>query len=199
MLLWYRAALHRWAALRHEVERLLQSARSEVAQNIQPELQSIDRKQWRIANRIGGSQILSQEFAETPAADAAVQLWQWTVEQRPALMRCVAPGAGTPLVLHYRTLEAGRLATGLWGVAGALAVTALAIFVWRMDMPRAVLARWPLALGLLAGAAWWLWLEPSILGAAVIAMCLLYLLRTTWRRYRRRHSLIVPLGPSSPA
>ncbi len=197
ILRWYRTAAHRWAALRHEVERLLQTAHSDVAQNIQTELQSIDRRQWRIANRIGASQILSQEFVATPTADAAPQLWLWTVKQRPPMIRCIAPGAGTPLVLRYHLVEASRLATGLWRVAGLLAVTALLVLAWRLDLPRVLVARWPLAAGLLAGAAWWLWLEPSILGMAAIALCLFYLLRSAWRRYRRPHSLIVPLGPSS--
>lgn len=195
-LRWYRSSIHRWAAVRHEVDRLLQTARSDVAQNIQTELQSIDRKQWRIANRLGAVQVLSQEFAETSAADAATQLWQWTAARRPSI-RCIAPGAGTPLLLDYRPLEASRLSQGLWTVAAVLIVTAIVVMAWRLDLLRAVFVRWPLVAGFLAGMAWWLWLKPSVLGIAAMALCLLYVLRSAWRRYRRPHSVIVPVGPSS--
>lgn len=195
-LRWYRAAIHRWAAVRHEVDRLLQTARSDVAQSIQTELQSIDRKQWRIANRLGAVQVLSQEFAETSAAGGATQLWQWTAAQRPTI-RCIAPGAGTPLLLDCRPVETGRLSRGLWTAAAVLLITAIVLMAWRLDILRTVFLRWPLVAGLLAGIAWWLWLKPSIVGLAVIAWCLLFLLRSAWRRYRRPHSVIVPVGPSS--
>ena len=134
------------------MERLLHTARSEMAQSIQTELQSIDRKQWRIANRLGAVQILSQEFAEPPAVAAATRLWQWTVTDRPSV-RCIATGAGTPLVLHYRPVEASRLSSGLWSAAVALLVTGIALLAWRLNVLRAVFVRWPLAWA--AGRAAW--------------------------------------------
>jgi phage shock protein PspC (stress-responsive transcriptional regulator) len=42
------------------------------------------------------------------------------------------------------------------------------------------LIRWPYAFGVAAGLAWWLWLSPSVIGLAIVAVCVLGSLRRSW-------------------
>jgi hypothetical protein len=61
-----------------------------------------------------------------------------------------------------------------WRVAIVLALglAAGALQRWPRS-PREVAPRWPMIAGVLVGLAWWLWLEPSLLGWGIVGLSLL--------------------------
>jgi hypothetical protein len=182
LLRWYRRMAHRWAALAREVERLLAAAPDDAAQNARSELQAIVRRQWRIADRVGGAQILSQEMAETPTADAASDLWLGTSDRPDDVSRLVASGGAPSIDLICRPARGSPLATKLWAAAAIWALIGLAALALRTGAIGAVLARWPNLTLLAAALAWWLWLEPSVLGLAGAAVFLIGALASAGKR-----------------
>jgi len=194
MLRWYDTWAHGWAALRHAVERQLQTARPEVAENVRTELQSIERRQVRVANRLGASQILAQELSDLPVVNAPTELWHATLDRPQSVSRYVSPGGVAAIGLGYRRLEPDRFSTGLLGVMGLLTLILAAALLVRQNALARLVSRWPQPVGILVGLSWWWWLAPSILGLAIAAVCLAGWLRSAWRRRSRPHATIVPMG-----
>lgn len=186
LLRWYRQMAHRWAALAREVERLLAAAPDDASQNAQRELQAIVRRQWRMADRVGGTQILSQEMAGTPTADAAPDLWLGTSDRPDDVTRLVAAGGALSLELSCRPAQGLRLAPRLWAAAAIWALIGLAALTLRTGTLGAVLARWPNLALLAAALGWWLWLEPSALGLAGAAVFLVGALASAGKRRGER-------------
>jgi hypothetical protein len=59
-----------------------------------------------------------------------------------------------------------------WVAALAIVLTGACLQLWPRDL-RLVAPRWPMLGGVLLGLAWWLWLEPSLLGWAIVGLSLL--------------------------
>lgn len=72
----------------------------------------------------------------------------------------------------------------LIAAAACLAMGASLWWLGRRDTFGEWLRRWPHAVGLSAGVAWWLWLEPSFAGWIVIAVSLLSGMRSGWATVR---------------
>jgi hypothetical protein len=88
------------------------------------------------------------------------------------------------------TLAPGRAGVGLgrWLLAAAIAVAGF--IAWRSpEKLRSIAAlakRWPALLGVVAGFAWWMWLTPSLIGLAIVALSLAALLKMRQLRLSSR-------------
>ena len=72
-----------------------------------------------------------------------------------------------------------RLAVPLAIGVGFVSLAAAVRFAGAMEWFR----RWPRAIGIFLGLAWWLWLEPSWLGGAVMVILLALTPALTWARW----------------
>jgi hypothetical protein len=77
--------------------------------------------------------------------------------------------AKLPVSIHAPSTIPSRLR---WVVALGVVLAGLALQVWPRDL-RVVAPRWPMLAGVLLGLTWWLWLEPSLLGWAIVGLSLL--------------------------
>jgi hypothetical protein len=67
-----------------------------------------------------------------------------------------------------------------------LVATAAAVVGLRRRRGLTMLQRWPHAVGLLIGLAWWWWLHPSVVGLAIAGGNVAWGLRSIWLRRRKK-------------
>ncbi|MCW0295071.1 hypothetical protein NIL11_27015, partial [Klebsiella pneumoniae] len=76
------------------------------------------------------------------------------------------------IAVNYPPVVADKFATRLpTALLFAASMAALILFV-RLGLTSTLTNRWPHALGVVAGLAWWLWLTPSILGWVLVLLSL---------------------------
>jgi len=194
---WYRAWARRLHAAAGEVRsQLALPPQTDFSRTVRAELQSIDRKQAQVAERLGVAQIRNGLAAGPRITDAADELWSRTLDPAQSACRCVVQGPSDSISLRYHT-TAGRRFYSLLTAAIALgAVVLLLVAGMRRGLGSALPCRWPHLLGVAAGLLWWLWLWPSILGWGLALLSLVASVRSVWRPPRDSSSTIVPLTPA---
>jgi hypothetical protein len=104
------------------------------------------------------------------------------------------PDGTLTLVRRRAGIGAGR-----WLLA--LAIVGTGIVAWRSPerVPPVVatLRRWPAALGVAAGFLWWLWLTPSLLGLAIVALSLAAFIKARQLRLYESPDARVPVDHSA--
>jgi hypothetical protein len=116
--------------------------------------------------------------------DAAFQLLQadeslsdvtnvWIDAMPPSarIYRAAIPGSAVdlPIRIHVTNRYAQPLR-----VLAVILIAAIGLAAQRWPRrPSAVAVHWPVVAGVVGGLAWWLWLEPSLLGWAIVGLSLL--------------------------
>jgi hypothetical protein len=94
---------------------------------------------------------------------------------------CDVRGEMATLVIDYPNADATGFALRLL-VAGVLFAASGLVFVLHRCTPvMDWLVRWPYVTLVAFGLAWWLWLSPSIVGLAIVAVCVVGAVRPRWR------------------
>ncbi len=198
---WYRTWAARMVAARREAEtRLLAASRDRLARAAALELQTLGQEQSQLANRLGMVPVLDELYRETPVAATRDELWAATFRSAPNQACYRYTGAAPQLVLHYRATQAGDVWPRWLLAAGLLGVAVVAAFVVPSQRLAAkvlgLLGRWasgyPHALLAALGLAWWLWLNPSIVGLLIVMLSVYLAIRPAYRSAR-------PTPPSSIA
>jgi hypothetical protein len=190
-LRWYSRWAGRLAASQTVLQRL--SAQGRLANSALEEIDAIDQQQWQIAERLGVADVYQRlkreglSVADLPSPghlDAAPNgwagLWEQSLHSEQSPTRCTVPARSGSITLSYRQTQAGGLPSRLAGAIGLAAVIILVVLGLRRGTLAECLKRWPQAVGVAAGLAWWLWLSPSILGWGIVLLSLAALLRPGW-------------------
>jgi|GEM_PF-2402672 len=187
---WYRTWAARMVAARREAEsQLLAAGRSRAARAAMVELRTIGQEQSQLANRLGVVPVLEELFREIPTAKAPEELW--AAMFRPGANQACYRFAGSApqLVVGCRVASAGDLLTR-WLLAAGLLGSALAVALASPGgrLPAKVAtaigrctAGYPHVLLAALGLVWWLWLNPSVLGLAVVVLSVFLAIRPVWR------------------
>ncbi len=195
MARWYRPLARRWSTSHDELKRLLTPVQEdEVAQAVWLELESLERRQALMVERLGAGEILTQAAAEASVSDDPIELWLWTLEQPQSVVRFVSDQAGDAITLVYRKPTDGEQAWRLVAAAGLALATAVLVWAVRRGIAAPVLRQWLPLWGIAAGVAWWLWLTPSILGLVLMLVAFGGGLRRLGHRRRESSRPALPIG-----
>jgi len=166
---WYLLWARRLAASRNRMARrgLESDADSRVAES---ELQRLDREHLELAERLGVSHLRSRATAETARNAAPPELFDDVTACRAPVARCMFQGAVDRVAVRQERADAGDLPLRIFVALALAAATALATVFLRRHAAREWLVRWPRAMAVLIGLAWWLWLTPSWLGWVIVAI-----------------------------
>jgi hypothetical protein len=178
---WQAIWRRRWEACR---ERMRQEFTPEQQRRRKPlvaELEALDRKEKSLGSQLPRGSVSAPETFEPLSFDPP-QLWQgWLASPRTTIRCNAAPGAPSlSLTLQYRPTDRWR-SRMLWACGVVLLIPLLTVGRVRQSALR-LSCRWPAAVGVAAGLAWWLWLEPSIFGGLWILLTLAVSLVPAWRR-----------------
>jgi len=144
------------------------------------------------AERLGVSAVLESMDSATLVSDQPGNLWDQV-------------SAGQGITTRYLAARHSHRPQFLLAKSGgddfsrraaAAAVVALASLVLAVILairtPWDAWRQWPQIWGVAAGVAWWLWLTPSVLGWAIIAMSLWLSWRSPWRPVREPLPAVTP-------
>jgi hypothetical protein len=180
-LRWYRRWARRLAAARAALQRL--SAPAGPAKSPQAEeIDAIDAQQSQIAQRLGVTDVYQQLKREGAAVvDDPAALWQQALDSGQPSTRCTVLGRSDSITLSYRRAEPSELPYRLVGASGLAAAIVLVVAGLRRGTLAEYFNRWPQAIGVAAGLAWWLWLQPSVLGWGIVLVSLAASLVSGWK------------------
>lgn len=217
--------LHRAKSLLDVLEKLLadparESASGSLARRLQAECESLlDRAEAELAAGLSSQPqwSVTQQIAELRGRLAGVDAPQpaepgsstdrrfaeafHRVEQavHASQGECYLVAAGEPLQVRW-VRKAGPLAETWPSIVTALALLALALLLLLVTTGqrlRNLLLRFPHGCAVLAGLAWWLWLQPSFFGWGLIGVSLWVLIRSRWRAARDGET-VVPIIVQQP-
>ena len=171
-LVQHRKMLEQWIA---------RTGRSPQTERIQAEIDTVSRQQADIVQRLGLGQALAQVSGNPPENADAGELWTWWSQRPQAATRCAFSAGVDSITLSYRRAEPGRLEPRLGSAAGLSLLVLAMLWVLKRGTLAEWFRRWPCAVGVVVGLAWWLWLAPSILGWGIVLMSLAAGLLPRWR------------------
>jgi hypothetical protein len=146
------------------------------------QVETIDKEQAALAARLSA---VPSDHVPGKKLAGGQRLFELVEEGYPAVHLSFA-GAQTKLELNYGPGPASDW-PARWPTALGLLACALAVYVLAVRGHLAEwLTRWPQVCGVAAGLGWWLFLSPSLLGWAIIALSLWSAVRFPWKVARVR-------------
>jgi hypothetical protein len=133
------------------------------------------------------SLMATPDEVETPLRAGLPGRWRTALDESQAVTRCEVAGRCDSLTLCYRSAAPDAMSARLAGAAMWASLVALAVVLVRRGTLWQAFARWPHVFAIALGLAWWLWLWPSIVGLAIVAVVLVSQF-VPWLRTPRRDS-----------
>jgi hypothetical protein len=180
-LRWYRRWAGRLAVARTAVE--LPPAPAGPGKSPEAEeIDAIDARQLQIAQRLGVTDVYLQLKQEgVRVVDDPAALCQRSLRGGQSSARCLVPGRSDSVTLKLRRVQTSGLPFRLIGAISLAAAIVLVVVGLRRGTLAECFNRWPQAMGVAAGLAWWLWLQPSGLGWGIVLVSLAASLVSGWR------------------
>lgn len=181
-LRWYRQWLHRWVAAREAVREEIRRLPEKTEQRAATErINELTGQQSGIAARLDAADVLAELLETDAAARAGSDAWHAAFFQGRRLLVEQAAGALPEIAVQVTPLPAAPVVARVLAGAGWVLLLGLVAIGLRRGLLVEVFRRWPQAIGVLAGLAWWLWLSPSVLGLLLVAACVATSVRSGWR------------------
>jgi hypothetical protein len=190
---WYRGWLAEWADARREAEfAVALASRPTPARAELAELEALDAEQRVLAEQLNETKLWERlRTSSVPRLDSGTMWDQTGFGSAPRYF--FSKDGSSPSVVQIDSAAAKQdIRIALSPVLYVSAILFVLLVAWATGR----LHRWPHLYGVGMGLCWWLWLSPSALGLFVIAVCLLAVLRSGWRRPRSSGSAIVRLSVS---
>ncbi|NUQ61404.1 MAG: hypothetical protein HUU20_02880 [Pirellulales bacterium] len=127
-----------------------------------------------------------------PSALDSLHSWLGAVPASETTACYVSPPGSDSLSIGYQPVEPRGVWQRLALVAACVVLVPLSLATRVRRTAARILCRWPAAIGVLVGLAWWAWLEPSALGWVIVLLTLALAAIPGWKR-RRSVPSIVPL------
>ena len=128
--------------------------------------------------------ILQNPVENGAPTDDPLELWRRSLDPRQTAFRCTFWERSPSITLVYRRAEAGRWHPDLLPAGGLLLLTGLMVVGLRRGTLAEWFKRWPAAFGVAVGLAWWLWLQPGVLGWVIVAASLAASAFSGWKHVR---------------
>jgi hypothetical protein len=188
---WYQPWARRSQALRVAVREQLSFQRpDEKTQPLQSRLNAVEQKQRQTAQRLGISLTAETSAGAVLPHELAEDFVQHTFAGEHRVRRYHFAASTTPAELSVgRTVNDDWFQRFSWS-ATLLGAACILVVAGRRGILDDWSRRWPHALGVMAGVAWWLWLTPSVLGWILIIGSLLASMRPAWRGTRESASAV---------
>ncbi|MEQ8787708.1 MAG: hypothetical protein RIC55_15500 [Pirellulaceae bacterium] len=182
---WYLPWARRLATARENWANYLDSSQRGGAETMftAQQIEAIDRQQNDDAQRLDVTHIRSLAAAKLGPAE----IWEVAQQGRMPSLHCTLVGDGSEhLEVVVVTPPVSDVGLRLL-LTPMLAGVSLLVFLLAVRGPLgAWIVRWPHAVGVLVGLAWWLWLTPSLLGWCIVLASVVSALRMPWKPSRRR-------------
>jgi hypothetical protein len=187
---WYRVWARRWVASESQVRRELAGGRAPADRDAAvAELDALREAQEEIARQRDAADVVAELSALPALADGPVALWRGSYDRQSVCTRVICGAEGALLSVKQKPTDVTPHSRRLLAALGIGTVAlALVVVLCRLG-GLALLRRWPRVAGVAVGLAWWLWLKPSILGLAIVALSLLVV----------RRAKAGPQRPASPS
>lgn len=183
---WFLPWARRWRAALDQTQRLLAlRADDPNTQSLRAELQSLQTRQNRAAERLHATEVLKQVLSETPLATEAADLWVRTFAEQTPVARGVVEGPLSTLAVGFSRQPRPSPSPLALFVAASLTL-GLSLAASRPRIAHAV-RQWPCLVLALIGGVWWLWLRPPAIGALAGLAGLIATAWLAWMRWRPRH------------
>jgi hypothetical protein len=147
-------------------------------------INAADVTQDDLARKYGLEELFADTESQLSSASGPSEVGQALSEDAAGVVT-VFNGTGTSGTLSIAAWStAGDQFSSRWPVA-LLVVSIMTALFWILGRPEFadVVASRPQRLAIAVGIAWWFWLEPSIIGLAIVAISLA---APVWRRRRRQ-------------
>jgi len=125
--------------------------------------------------------VLQQPVGTGATTDDPVELWRRSLDPRQTTFRCAFSQRSPSIAVVYQRAETGRWLADLLPAGGLLLLTALTVVGLRRGTLAEWFKRWPVAFGVALGLAWWLWLQPGVLGWVIVAASLAASALSGWK------------------
>jgi hypothetical protein len=156
-----------------------------VAQTVQAEIDALARMQSQAAQGLKTAEALVQASAARPVATGPLEVARELTPCSDRAARGALDGTLRWVSLLVRPVGEAAGVSSPW-LPSVEVVLLTAVVAWGLGRPRfrEFFSRWPHVAGIVAGAAWWLWLQPAAVGAVLAAGSALWLAHAL-RRSRR--------------
>ncbi|GAB6166485.1 hypothetical protein JCM19992_24850 [Thermostilla marina] len=203
------AVLRKTGAERDYVDELRQHCR-QVLDELERDrlLKASNLPEWTVASRIeelrkevtkedeaSGGELLP--FAGNPECSRRLAIAKRAARAADAVI--VRTVGGEPVLCDVRQevmLVASSQASVVAGILVLVMLATIVLFGRQLD---SLARRFPHALGTMLGLAWWLWLEPSILGWGIVFFSVFTLIRSRWRSAESNDSVVPIIVRQEPA
>jgi len=171
---WYQVRLRSWRSTRDELRRQATSSMT-----LTTEIATLQRECGEAAERLGTTDLWNANPSGPEVATEPNDLWTLTEAAVRAPVRGMFAGPIMSVAVRYPRRGEGDFVERLWLVLLGAAVVMLWLLAERQKWPLGDwLRRWPHAVGVILGLAWWLWLTPSVVGLLVAVGCALHSTRS---------------------
>jgi hypothetical protein len=144
------------------------------------DVRALEARQQALARQYAGAAALGPAETGRPSPEGLSDIAALRAGLAPDRLAAMTRGGDGAL----EVIQPAASLRPLWlRLAAALAILLAAVGVWtcrRSSILQEIVTAWPQLLGMLVGVAWWLWLAPSILGLAMVAVFALGTLRWAW-------------------
>jgi len=126
--------------------------------------------------------ILQRPAAGAVPTEDPVELWRRSLDPRQTVFRCAFSARSPSITVAFRQAEAGPWCADLVPATVLLLLTGLTVVGLRRGALAEWFKQWPAVFGVGVGLAWWLWLQPGVLGWAIVLGSLAALTFSGWKR-----------------
>ncbi|HIQ22594.1 MAG TPA: hypothetical protein EYH34_15320 [Planctomycetes bacterium] len=191
---WYRWWLGQWRAAWKGARGLMAFGSPERRRLAIRQLNGLAETDKQLAEKLGLAAGAESQVAVPPERWECLQDWLSGAGGPDRIVRVLRTDGRAPLEVSVDPADAGQWTRRMFAALLVAAASLLAVVGVSNGLWLRVLHRWPHGIGVAVGLGWWLWLQPSWLGLAMVVLILISLLRPAWRSPRGHGSAVITVS-----